>query len=90
MSADFYSGATSSVLSVTYGSMIIGLYRHENIAITLSPLNRVIRIIENMPENALRLLLTPIEQGFVDPLTVYYMICDFRDRGRLLLIFSFI
>jgi hypothetical protein len=70
-------------ISVKYSRMVsVGLYLQEGKDINYASLDRVDDIISHMPEKARRTLLAPIEQGLIDPQSVFYLIDDQR-QGQI-------
>ena len=69
-------------VSVSYGPVDVGLYYQNGEHIKYASLDRAGEIVAHMPQSARRTLLAPIEQGLIDPHSVFYLIDD-KCKGQI-------
>ena len=63
-------------VSVSYGTLDIGLYAQKGRDIQYASLDRASDVVAQLPASARRTLLAPIEQRLIDPQSVFYLIDD--------------
>uniref|UniRef100_A0A914X9P8 C-type lectin domain-containing protein n=1 Tax=Plectus sambesii TaxID=2011161 RepID=A0A914X9P8_9BILA len=69
-------------LTVSYGSLDIGIFPQEGQKIKYASLDRAGKVISQLPQAKRQILLAPIEQGLLDPQSVFYLIDD-KSEGQI-------
>uniref|UniRef100_A0A914VXA1 Uncharacterized protein n=1 Tax=Plectus sambesii TaxID=2011161 RepID=A0A914VXA1_9BILA len=86
-----YSASTSEPsVSVVYGTAYAGLFYQQGREINYASLDRAGELVAQMPSSARRTLLAPIEQGLIDPQSVFYLIDDKSENKIAICVEDFI
>uniref|UniRef100_A0A914WCP0 Uncharacterized protein n=1 Tax=Plectus sambesii TaxID=2011161 RepID=A0A914WCP0_9BILA len=72
----YLASSSGPSVSVIYGTAYAGLFYQQGKEINYASLDRAGELVAQMPSSARRTLLAPIEQGLIDPQSVFYLIDD--------------